>query len=132
MSKLEFSPSDFFSKTFLQKILNDEKCITCKEAARFAQDLFDKWLISQPAVYGRPDYRTLAQSWHSTHSNFRGMKPFEDTHTARLVCVEEIKSEECEHEIISFREDVKNFYLTSVFCLKCNKKLKVSFIKASE
>lgn len=49
-----------------------------------------------------------------------------------LVNIEEIKPKECEHDIIFYSGSMKSFDMTSVTCQQCHKKLRPSFVEASE
>jgi hypothetical protein len=82
MSKLKFDASDF----------NDWPGMnyTREGAAIAAQRIFDKWLEAQPEIYSMaPDINENA--WMTYGNN---MPSREDTHRARLVCIEEIKPKE--------------------------------------
>lgn len=108
MSRLEFKPEDF--------LLYDQELLTPKRIAIRAQGVFEQWLEKQPVVYFSEQF---------PHILNRNKPPLEhyDTHTARLVDIQEIKKE-CEHKRIAHW----NFdFKTEVTCLDCNKKLKAKW-----
>lgn len=83
MKKLIFKPYDFG----LEEVGNTNQTQNIEACARIAQSLFDAWykenIEGAPKVFG-----ILNQSvWSPTYVE----APEKDTHTARLVCIEEIK-----------------------------------------
>ncbi len=83
MSKLVFQPMDFFDL--------DENIAMYGDAAKLAQDKFDKWLSEQPVVFG-------IKIQHEYYAAQTVHKEGFDTHQARLVDIQPIEKEKCEHE----------------------------------
>lgn len=92
-------------------------------AAYYANQKIEKYLDSCPVVYGNP----TAQYWQS----FKGQA----SHTAKIICIEEIVKEPCKHEPSDFivqnkTEMPENFvisYESFVFCKHCKTKLKAEW-----
>lgn len=88
MSRLEFKPEDFY--IYVGGINNGADPLTMPErVAKVAQAKFDQWLIEQPSVFIK-NIESGIWDMHSGRSN-------ENTHTARLVCIEELPKE-CQHK----------------------------------
>lgn len=121
MSKLKFKTGDF-------NIIENDL------AAAMAQDIFDKWLEIQPMVYGHFDPNKLNGRIPAYWGPSEGDR-FNDTHSARLVCIEEIKPKECEHEPVSYSngcitmplDELRWFLANNAECKKCRKKLKAKW-----
>lgn len=105
MSKLKFEPSDFHE-------LEDKNYNTHLRASFLAQEKYEKWLESQPVVYGL----TINNIWTARRSN-------RDTHTAVLVDITEIKPKECEHHSVSMLPQISTVSL-KFYCELCKKELK--------
>lgn len=109
------TPKIFSAADFTNRPLNSPHII--------AQDIFENWLKEQPVVTGWQD----DDSWvWGTSVN----KP--DTHTARLVAIEEIKREPCKHEADGLISGtVVEYSLNNIKCRHCGVKL-VAEWKAAE
>lgn len=130
MDKLKFKEEDFYSRNFFQHFAGSEisgKLIYVRDAAQYAQELFDKWLESQTKVYSKQN----KDFWHPEQINPLGRF---DTHTARLVDIQEIKKEKCEHEPFvnndPGRYGVFINYGPNMSCHKCGVRLKATFTEA--
>lgn len=89
-SKLIFTPEQFYTRNFIQLILNNIPAIECKDAAQQAQAIHDAWLEAQPVVYGNLN-KNLQGNWcEDIESTFIKNN---STHRARLVDITEIKKE---------------------------------------
>ncbi len=98
------------------------------KAAELAQAAFDKWLSEQPVVYGAPDKdgRLWSSYQRDENKHIAILSDFiNDTHQARLVCVEEIQKKECEH-IITAHLGTES-HGTWYECRKCDKRLKAEW-----
>ncbi len=83
-----------------------------QEAAKICQRIFEEWLEDQPVVYGRKETGST-----DGLCGFAELRYSYDTHKARLVCVEPIKPEECEHPTKSILSPNISFDLFR--CLEC-------------
>ncbi len=102
---LKFTPEMFYNS------VPPNSVITAELMARVSQKLFDKWLSEQPIVFGNC---AGARAWTYENDN--------DTHTARLVCVEEIQKKECEHfATVMFPTGGGESYMG---CKHCKRRLK--------
>lgn len=90
--------------------------------SEYANKIFTEWLQSQVVVYGWLDSENESGIW--TTSESQG-----DTHTARLVCVEELKREPCRHEPSDTSFTISPLSLSG-FCNKCGVKLKAQWFPA--
>lgn len=82
MSKLIFSPEDFAD--YINEC--DLKALT-----KWCNTKFDSWLEQQPVVYS---YKNQIGNFAAWARETQG----EDTHTARLVCIEELPKSPCSHQ----------------------------------
>jgi hypothetical protein len=106
MSRLKFEP-EMFALSFIETEYKRNEM-----AAQTAQKAFDDWLEEQTVVYiCDHELKTL-----------HFVEPVDATHTARLVCIEEIKPKECEHIPIE-RLDYR------IECLNCGCELKATWGK---
>lgn len=106
MSRLKFTPVDF--------LVCDIHPRDGEYVCNRAQEIFDKWPESQPVVYGSPIEAGSIRCW-SDNLDEEG-----DTHTARLVDIQEIKPKKCEHTPY-------NRPFIGWVCATCEKKLKATF-----
>lgn len=107
MKKLEFTLSD------------SKGCFGCHAQV---QAKFDNWykenIESAPVVYG--PYKST-----TGYSDFSEDQKHADVYQARLICIEEIKNKECEHDYqtyeleLHWRKDEK----LKIICPECKKEL---------
>lgn len=97
-----FREDDFIS--LYKKIMKDgynsygagemwEPSTSCNDIVDIANEIFQKWLDKAPTVYGY--IGTQASSWSSYKPDTFIQENI--THSAKLVCIEEIKKECVEH-----------------------------------
>lgn len=120
MKKLEFEPKDFFS--VINHGFTVGKNDPCGQYASISNVLtvvrwkFEEWfktnIESAPVVYSNEG--TLTDYWGQTKHKF-------NTHTARLIDIQEIKPK-CEKHIAKFDRQ-QNIY----FCDSCGRELIVEF-----
>ncbi len=97
MKKLVFESGDFFINPNLFGYILES---VMSKYVRYAQAKFDEWyrsnIESAPLVYGRhPAPQEYIGNWANRETDC-------DTHTARLILIEEIKKECVKHEPMSF------------------------------
>lgn len=127
-----FSAEDFTQTPSMKEQHEWEKPIAYDEwLAMLANRRFEAWLKEQPVVYGH-DLNGECETWNFAH--YRDNYPAtSDTHTARLVCIEEIKREPCKHEPRTeiYNEGFNDFRVFMDDCKHCGVKL-VAEWKAAE
>lgn len=113
MSKLIFKPEDFYvwakdMEMGMDPLSGPERL------SRVANNIFDKWLESQPIVYGRLENGNFFVPDPKLGVRSGTLAP--DTHSARLVCIEEIKPKECQHipKEIELSYTVDGFFPSSI------------------
>lgn len=112
MSKLIFKPEDFYvwakdMEMGMDPLSGPERL------SRVANNIFDKWLESQPRVTTDKYHKIGHASW-SQDDGIGFVKTV--THSARLVCIEEIKPKECQHipKEIELSYTVDGFFPSSI------------------
>lgn len=93
-------------------------------AAKQAQQIFTEWLQSQIVVYG---YDNSMNGWYEG-------KDRAVTHTARLICIEELKKEPCRHDP-RWTNQIPGWHHgpgSEVACYICGVKLKARWEAADE
>jgi hypothetical protein len=79
----------------------------------------DEWLEAQTVVY------ICDQELKTLHF----VEPVDATHKARLVCIEELRAKECQHEIKSSTVTLVSNGDTKFKCYKCGCELKATWGK---
>lgn len=117
MSRLKFEPSDFATDKLM------DKCRYNEAIAYAAQKKFDAWLDKQPVVYGQKNKYDVFEwgQYNDEQLKIEG-SGLTDTHSARLVDIQELKKESCAHQPNNIILWESGF--PSVDCLKCGVKLK--------
>ena len=123
-----FNPEDFKQPNFLTEfIFNGSPSIEKTRAAEIANKILNDYIETLPKVCGNTTERGYA--WLTS-------SPVCESHTARLICIEEIKPKICEHKMFRVREiscaevDKATGQITGTspyneyICLDCNKILK--------
>ncbi len=125
MSKLRFEAKDF-DKIDLRK---DGECIALHASAQYAiceafQAKFDAWLAEQPVVYGRETPSTIGVvSWGI-------YKEHADNHQARLVDIQPLVKEKCEHKDVHFKTPLHGNKMDNAYCHTCGIKLRATWSEA--
>lgn len=97
-------------------------------AAERAQQLFDAWLEKQPTVYGRPnDDGPDELMWYQGKPEINS--PLGDTHSAKLVCIQELKK--CEHPPEKVLAQENSSHIVEYEC-ECGAKVKPSAYEVVE
>lgn len=97
--KLIFDQEDFGGPQEIPMMLFWERAF----AAKRAQEIYDRWLEKQPTVYGQNV--DIKGFW-----SFSASKENLDTHTAKLVCIQELKT--CEHPPEKVKAKAKKAFST--------------------
>lgn len=94
--------------------------ISPESAARLANAKVKEWLESQPTVYGWVTSENGNPKW----TQFKSVYDGEPTHSAKLVCIEELpKKESCIHSHVTVVEYKDGFYM-KFKCIHCEMLLK--------
>ncbi len=97
--------------------------IDAGSAVKVAQARFDAWLSEQVRVYGRQDSDGY---WFISNNQPAINVDLPDTHTALLVCIEEIQKKVCEHRPFVEYDSRFGMTLGSIpECKDCGVKLKM-------
>lgn len=116
---------DFFKP--LDFIYDDDLKFTANTAANLANEKLSRLIESSPVVFAsKPDGKS--ELWSNNE------RTGHDTHSARLMFIEEIKQEPCKHEpIIVMTQDSEGFSVSAVLhkCARCGVELVAEWREAS-
>lgn len=114
MGKLVFEAEDFLSCNGLPM------GSACVNAAKIANAKLDQWLSEQKVVHS---YGTQ-YLWRdpSKTGDTVDYQENQETHRARLVCIEELPKKECEHESAVVHKDIHGLH--GFHCQCCGKNIR--------
>jgi hypothetical protein len=121
VNKLKFEPDDFLPY-FRCYGMPGYPSASPAGAAKHAQWKFDMWLSSLPVIYKCIGDSNLWSNEKSPLDN--------DTHIARLTCIEELPRPECEHSPAIKQSSGLFQHMWNNECSKCGKKLKAEWREA--
>lgn len=132
MAKFELFNADDFLEIEIKFCFNSNISDVSKfyhaEVAKIANGKHQKWLDQQPVVYGH--HMTSTNQWiYGTELNPPDAET-PDTHSARLVDIQEIKPKECDHIAEGYRVDMRGFMESK--CSKCGVNLKAKWEPCEE